>query len=271
MSGIADWLVALGLEQYAKTFIDNGIDEDVVGMTLRYMNDLDGALAEAQGAAALARDAKIPRALLYALAGEGEFMIEHGETTRAAAPLAEALSTARALGNRRFQPYVMMHQARGQMATGDAAGARALLDEALTICRETDPQFVAPRVLGLVALAAGADTARHDALAEGEAVLARGCNAHNHLWFYRDGIDACLGAGDWDGAKRYAAALAAYTAAEPLPWSDFIADRGRALAAHGRGDRAAVVGELTRLRDQAKQTGHGLAQTALDAALATGS
>ena len=241
----------------------------MVGTNLRYMNDLAGALAEVQAAAALARDAKIPRILLYALACEGEFMIERGESERATVPLAEALSTARALGNRRFQPYVMMHQARGLLAAGNAGAAASLLDEALAICRETDPRFIAPRVLGLVALAAGADKTRRGALAEGEAVLARGCNAHNHLWFYRDAIDACLGAGDWDAAERYAAALAAYTAAEPLPWSDFIVARGRALAAQGSGNAdAEVAAELTRLRDDARRIGHGLAQAALDAALA---
>ena len=163
----------------------------------------------------------------------------------------------------------MMHQARGLLAAGNAGAAASLLDEALAICRETDPRFIAPRVLGLVALAAGADKTRRGALAEGEAVLARGCNAHNHLWFYRDAIDACLGAGDWDAAERYAAALAAYTAAEPLPWSDFIVARGRALAAQGSGNAdAEVAAELTRLRDDARRIGHGLAQAALDAALA---
>jgi hypothetical protein len=71
---------------------------------------------------------------------------------------------------------------------------------------------------------------RDNLLAEGEHLLRQGSVGHNHLWFYRDAIEAMLAASDAVGALRYAAALEAYTAAEPLPWADVFAARGRALA-----------------------------------------
>ena len=88
------------------------------------------------------------------------------------------------------------------------------------------------------------------------AVVRAGCLAHNVLWFRRDAIEAALNAGEWEAAERHAAALEDYTRAEPLPWSDFIVARGRALATHGRGKGGAgLTAELVRLRDEAERVG----------------
>jgi hypothetical protein len=139
----------------------------------------------------------------------------------------------------------------------------------MAISRETGERFIGPRVLGIGALAAGDDTMRIRCLDEGEAILARGCAAHNYLWFYRDAIEASLRSGAWDKAVRFADLLTDYTRAEPLPWSDFFAARGRALAAHGRGERGApVVAELARLHDTAERTGFAPELEALNTALA---
>jgi hypothetical protein len=62
--------------------------------------------------------------------------------------------------------------------------------------------------------------------------------------------------------------LEAYTSAEPLPWSDLIIARGRALAAHGRGKRDdAIAAELRRLRDELDRVDLKVLVPALDAAL----
>ena len=76
---------------------------------------------------------------------------------------------------------------------------------------------------------------RQEALAEGAALLREPRPSHNYLWFYRDAMEACLGAADWEGVELHARALGEYTGAEPLPWSDFFMARGRALADRGRG------------------------------------
>ncbi len=92
------------------------------------------------------------------------------------------------------------------------------------------------------------------ALEEGEEILRSPCVSHNYLWFYRRGIEASLVMGDWDRAERYADALEAYTRAEPLPFTDYFIQWGRALAAHGRGRRDdAMTRELRELRSRAEQ------------------
>jgi len=129
--------------------------------------------------------------------------------------------------------------------------------------------FVGPVVLGYRALYAVADAEARGALAEAEAVLAKGCVGHNYFWFYRDAIETSLRARRWAEALRYAQALADYTAAEPLPWSDFNIARARALAAFGHGDRGIPLqAELAALRGQAVAAQLAPALRLLDAALA---
>ena len=74
--------------------------------------------------------------------------------------------------------------------------------------------------------------------------------------------------GDWDEVEHYAAALIAYTRPEPLPWADFFAQRGCALAAHGRGTHDGVTrAALTRLKAEAESAGLLGAVPAIDRAL----
>ena len=63
-------------------------------------------------------------------------------------------------------------------------------------------------------------------------------------------IDACLAAEDWEGAERYAAALERSMAEEPLPMTDFLAARARAVAAAGQGrkNEAGIRALLDRAR-----------------------
>jgi hypothetical protein len=91
------------------------------------------------------------------------------------------------------------------------------------------------------------------------------------LWFHQEAIDVHLAFAEWDEAERSAQALGDYTRAEPLPWSDFYAARGRALAAWGRGSRSApLMAEIRRLAVEAARCRLGRAQAALDRVLAAG-
>jgi hypothetical protein len=75
---------------------------------------------------------------------------------------------------------------------------------------------------------------------------------------------------DWDGAERYCMQLEQYCAREPLPWSDFLAARGRALARFGRGERSPELrSALAELRETAAKTEFRTALPALDSALRT--
>ena len=61
-----------------------------------------------------------------------------------------------------------------------------------------------------------------------------------------------LNAADWAQATRYADALAAYTADEPTPWSDFYIARTRALVARAQGD-ANTDTQIAQLRQLAEE------------------
>ena len=93
-------------------------------------------------------------------------------------------------------------------------------------------------------------------LAEGEALLARGCVSHCYLLFYEFAIEIQLDQGDWCAAERYAGALEAYMRAEPAPWGDFLIRRARALARAG-GDTcdAPLAQTLRALADEARHAG----------------
>jgi hypothetical protein len=106
-------------------------------------------------------------------------------------------------------------------------------------------------------------------LQEGQALLQAGAVSHNHFLFQRDGIDACLDAGNWAGAERCAAALEDFSSAEPLPFSSFHIARARALAAVGSGqpDAATLTAELNRLGKQGEQLGLQIALPAIEAAI----
>ncbi len=111
-----------------------------------------------------------------------------------------------------------------------------MLREALAICREAGTQFCGPKVISALSRAVVDPTERAALLAEGKEMLARGAVGHNHLWFYRDAIEAMLSAGEGEEALEYVAALESYTGAEPLPWANLFAIRARVLASAGRGN-----------------------------------
>ena len=54
---------------------------------------------------------------------------------------------------------------------------------------------------------------------------------------YKHAIDVSLREGEWSEAERYAAALEDYVGGDPWPYVGLLVQRGRSLAAYGRGDR----------------------------------
>ena len=199
----------------------------------------------------------------------GEFNLERGRYDEVETPLNDSFTLTDALGFFPFKAYLLMQLGRLRVAQGRAEDARKIVDEAMMICRETGERFIAPRVLGVGALAAQDDVGRMKCLNLGEEILSRGCNAHNHLWFYRDAIEASLMLRNWIEVERYAQTMTDYTQAEPLPWSEFHIARARVLASFGRGERSAVIAaELDRLRGEGERIGFAPQLAAVNAALA---
>ena len=233
-----------------------------------YAGDTRGALEDAQAAIALA--ARIGHRRAEAIGHHGAYQFSHALMAfDAALDHAErALLLAQQIDAPRFEAEALAFRGDLLRTTGRRAQAREDLQHALDIARNTGIAYMGPIFLGMLALAADDAATRDGALAEAEALLARNNLAHNHLLFRRDAIDACLDAGDPDGALRHAAALETRSRSEPLPWSDFFIARGRALAVHAARAPAAQA-ELMRLREDGQRMGLLASVVALDAALAT--
>ncbi|HYI84922.1 MAG TPA: hypothetical protein VEX11_17155 [Acetobacteraceae bacterium] len=156
------------------------------------------------------------------------------------------------------------------VAEGRGDEAAELLRRAFDIASETRSiRFAGPIILGSLARALAPADERQRALVEAEAIIHSGCVGHNQLRFYPEAMDVSLQLEDYDEAERYAAALEGFTCSEPLPWADFFAARGRALAAFGRGRCDPALGrELARLREEGERLGLLLALPTIQAALA---
>lgn len=174
------------------------------------------------------------------------------------------------IGAWRFEAENKLWLAESRLLAGERAQALEIGNAAMAISRETAIGFMGPAVLGLIAWATSSTAEREAALTEAEALLARGAVSHNHLIFRRYAIEAALESADWDAAERHADALCAYTAAEPLPWAELIAARGRALAANGPNAQTgpATTAELTRVRDEIARCGLLALLPAMEAAVA---
>jgi tetratricopeptide (TPR) repeat protein len=163
----------------------------------------------------------------------------------------------------------LLYLGRAALAEGRRDEAAGWLRRALAIAEETGLGFMGPGILGALARALAPGEERRRALSRAEALIAAGCVSHNQLFFYSAAMEAALETGDHAEVERYAAALEDYTRPEPLPWADFFAARGRALAASGRGRRGpALARELARLRDESERLGLKVAVPAIEAALA---
>jgi hypothetical protein len=174
---------------------------------------------------------------------------------------------ARQLGARRFEAQGLELQARVLLDTGRREEAAEMLREALAICREAGTQFCGPKVTSALSRAVADPAERAALLAEGKEMLGRGAVGHNHLWFYRDAIEAVLSAGDGAGALIYVSALEDYTRAEPLPWSDLFAKRGRLLGRALQGVDEDIRVELTGVRSSLERAGLKPFLPAVNAAL----
>jgi hypothetical protein len=183
-----------------------------------------------------------------------------------------ALTLAQQLGARRFEAEALIFRAELHRLAGRRAQALADAEEAIKISRETGMAFIGPFALGALALASEDPARRQAALEEGEALLEAGAVSHNHLLFRRDAIEAYLGAGDWEGVERSAAALAQYTRSEPMPFADFYIARARTLAACGRRQSgiAALAAELADLREKSERLGLRIALAEIEKAINDG-
>ncbi len=239
------------------------------GGTTHYMNDLKGALQISVSGAEMAEKVGHDRAALLAHMGGAIGYIELSDMESAKQHIERMKALIERIGTRRFMARALQLEARICLTEGNSAEATQLLRSAMEISRESGVGYVGPAILGTLARATDDPDERDAALSEGERLLNEGCVGHNYFEFYMDGIEGALVREDWEAVDRYASALEKYTRAEPLPRTDFFIARGRALAAHGQGDRDDVtIKKLRDLRDEAARVGLNSALPTLDQVLA---
>jgi class 3 adenylate cyclase/tetratricopeptide (TPR) repeat protein len=194
---------------------------------------------------------------------------ELGDARATQVHLDQEMRLIRQLGARRFEAQNIELQGRLLFDSGRRGEAARVLRESLALCREVGMQFTAPKTLSALSRAVDDADERARLLAEGAELLRRGAVGHNHLWFYRDAIDAMLSARDAAGALHYIEALEDYTRAEPLPWVDVFAARGRALVAYLQdASDEGVMRELQRVRAALMKAGFSGWLQPIEAALA---
>ncbi|TKC88781.1 tetratricopeptide repeat protein [Trinickia terrae] len=239
------------------------------GFSRMYLNEVRQAREDAVGAARAAELAGQPRAqMLCELLGVTS-CVELCDAPAAECHLERVLRLVRQIGARRFEAQCIEMRGRVLLDAGRRSEAAGLLRDALAMCREVGIQFVGPKIIGTLCRAVEDGAERAALLAEGEELLRRGAVGHNHLWFYREAIEAMLSIGDAENVLRYATALEDYTRNEPLPWADLFAARGRVLARfmQGQADEAARR-ELERVRVALTEAGFAGYLPPVDAALA---
>jgi class 3 adenylate cyclase/tetratricopeptide (TPR) repeat protein len=204
-------------------------NRSMVGFCRIYLNEPRQARDDARAAVRAAALVGQPRAELLAENLNIYSCYELGEHDAMKVHLEREMRLSRQLGARRFEAQGLEMQARMLLDTGRAAEAAQMLREALAMCRDVGMQFTGPKTHSALSRAVDDRAEQDRLLAEGEELLRRGAVGHNHLWFYRDAIEAMLAAADAPRALRYTDMLEAYTRSEKLPWSELFVARGRAL------------------------------------------
>jgi hypothetical protein len=169
---------------------------------------------------------------------------------------------AESLQARRFVAESLMFRALLQHATGEAR-ARETLREGLAIARE-HPFYLLPLGLGVLAM-----VTEDAAETGGRALGGRNADYRRRRQPQHSALrplchEARLIAGDWSCAEHHAAAVVNGLSAEPRATTDFVAARGCALAAAGRGEGNA--NELARLLASARANGWRAILPSLEAA-----
>jgi tetratricopeptide (TPR) repeat protein len=243
-------------------------NQSMVGFSRVYLNELSEARNDSAATVRTAARVGQPRAEMLGETLAVLTCTELGLCDEAELHLEREMRLIRQLSARRFEAQNLEMRARHLLVCGRREQAIALLREALAICREVGMQFCGPRVHSALARAVETNEECRSLLARGEELLGHGAVGHNHLWFYRDAMEAMLIAGDASSARYYADLLEDYTRAEPLPWSQLFAACGRALARALDEPSADATQELVRVRAELEQVGFQSFLARLDEAFA---
>jgi hypothetical protein len=241
----------------------------MLAFTLWFADGASGALSEAL--AAIEATVRVGHRRAEIIAQHTAYSCRHALRDSAGAwgHVERALILSGKLRARRFEAQGLAFRAELHRLAGRCTEALTDVREALSMSRDTGMTYMGPCILAILALVTDDSRERDEALEEGQALLAAGSPSYNHFLFRRDAIEVCLGLAAWQCADSHAAALEEFARPEPTPWTDYIAARGQALAAWGRGRRDdSLRAELARLKSEGERLGLKITIPAIESALA---
>jgi DNA-binding SARP family transcriptional activator len=240
----------------------------MLGLTEMYCGNAPAARESCRESLELARRIGDLRGelLVHLITASGLLMQAQTDECRARAQ--RGLDLARQLGARRFQAECVGMLASAALLTGERASAESLIEEGLALGRETSMSYCGPMLLSVFARITTNPLLRTRALADGEALLAEGCVSHSYFDFYCNAIEVSLEEQRVEDVRRYAQALENYTEAEPLPLTQLMIARARALADVVVGaDARATRNALESVREDCRRTNALMLLPAVEAAL----
>lgn len=217
-----------------------------------YFNDFDRGIAGMLAARAAAVELGDRHAEMMALESLGAMATMCSRYAAAEPWIRRGLELVGALGARRYEAILLGAMAECDFMAGRIAEARDAVERSVAVARETGLAFCGPWALGIKLRLLDDAREREACINEAESILRGAAISHNHVAFRRNAIEDGIARGQWDEVRRQAAALEAYTRAEPLPYCEFLIVRARTLAALAeRPEDPALRAELARLRAEA--------------------
>ena len=239
------------------------------GYISHFRNDIESTIADYHESFEIAKQTHDLRSEFMTLTG-GILWVEMGDFEKGQEWLDRGLAIVRKLGSKLFEAEYLFFFAKVALYRDEKDQARKHAMDSVSILRkaESGMTYRGPTALGIYALTIDNHDDCREVLKEAEEWLAGDCLDHNYLDFYEDAMQACLQIGDWNEVDRYAQALEQYTAAEPVGRCKHFIDRGRVLAAIGRGDlNPEVIKELRRVHQETLRVGLTFALPEIEAAL----
>ncbi len=265
LSGIADAYYAMGRlitaeQQYRRCITlckqhnlirDITANQVMIGAILGFLNRIDDAEQILLETVELAQKVRNHRAEAMSLVELAELYKQKNEQESGRLYTNQSLQLAKQIGSKRMECDALLY-------LGTIDKNETLLEQAYEIA-STNPfgkHYITSWIFAVQAWITQDSHKRTWALQEGEKLLSEQAISHNHLHFYRYAIESCLVAKDFDKTQHFVAALERYTAAEPLPWSEFIMQRAKALMRVAQGETGIKLEhdlrELITLADQAR-------------------
>lgn len=240
-------------------------------LTSFFALDFAGADARASEAFAAARRIGHLRAE-YMVHNSIEYaLFQRADKSGCRASLEQANALLNRLGNRAFHAYALEKAANIHVLEGNIAAARAKLDAALIVARETNFRLSGPRLLAYRAKLADDKAEARRFAAEARAALDEGALGLNTLLATAHEADTALIWGDDTWALEAATALEALAETDAIAWALRVARRTKVLAGFCAGSPSPKeLAEAQVLREAAASDNWKIEHSILNAAISRG-